>query len=292
MSENQETETKKTRKPRQKKSEVTSNDIKKSEERVLSSTLESTARLGDFCAPLISYTPMKEITVNEELFDWKSLIPAKYIEISSEWLSKNGIDPSKFEAGNKEELQERCGEENLIIRLAGFKHLAHIRGLKSVSYDIRTFDKERVSAVCNLRFTECQLTKEDGSKVYFPEQEFHGVANANIENTSYPFSNFLESMAENRAFIRAVKTALNINILGAEELEIKQIAATNLLSDDGCVSPQESLGLMLAGIGKSFTDLKINLKNKKWENHEDWNDFSDIPSDQCLLIIDGIRAKL
>lgn len=277
MSENQETTIKKTRKPRQKKEQLLAGgDITP-----ILGTLESTQK---------EY--LREINFDTDLFDWKSLIPKQYIEISSQWLSENGIDPAKFEEGNKEELKERCGEENLIIRLAGFKHLAHLRGIKSVGYKLKTLDKERVSSICTIKFAKCELTDKEGRVSLFPEQEFSGVANANIENTSYPFSNFLESMAENRSFIRAVKTAFNINILGAEELEIKQTVATNLLSDDGCVSPQESLALMIAGIGKNFTDLKISLKNKKWEGQDNWNEFSDIPSDQCLLIMEGIRSKL
>lgn len=272
-----ETEVKKTRKPRQKKETLAA------EEMILRS-VES----------IKSFPEAREIGFETTLFDWRSLIPSKYIEINNLWFTENGIDPSKLSDENKEELKAtRCKEEDLIIRLGGFKHLAHVRGIESVVYKVVHSEKDRVSTVCTIKFLPANLTDQDGKVFSFPSQTFSGAANANIENTSYPFSMFLESMAENRSFIRAVKSAFNINILGAEELQIEpQARQTDLLGDEGTVSPQETLSLMIAGGGKTFADLKSNLIKKGWEGQENWNNFQDIPSDQCCLIMEGIRAKL
>lgn len=236
--------------------------------------------------------PLKTISASTELFDWKSLIPAKYIEINNAWYSQNGINPRDATEEQKEELKERAGEENLIIKLAGFKHLAHLRGIKKIRYEVREITPDHFGAVCDLTLSECHVTDKNGNINYYPECKIAGVANATTLNTSYPFSMYLESMAENRSFIRAVKTAFNINILGAEELQIQGPATAPLLDDsEGTMTPQDSLQELLGREGNTFADLKEGLRKKSWPGHESWNDFADVPAVDCFSIIQTINAK-
>lgn len=236
--------------------------------------------------------PLKTISASTELFDWKSLIPSKYIEINNAWYAQNGINPRDATEEQKEELKERAGEENLIIKLAGFKHLAHLRGIRAVNYRVDHTSEKHVTAICSLNFSECHVTDKGGEISYFPPCEVMGVANATELNTSYPFSMYLESMAENRSFIRAVKTAFNINILGAEELQIQGPATAPLLDDsEGTMTPQDSLQELLGREGNTFADLKESLRKKSWPGHESWNDFADVPAVDCFSIIQTINAK-
>lgn len=210
---------------------------------------------------------------------WRDLIPEEFVEIQSYWLIKNGINVNDLTAEQKQELKERAGEENLVIKLGGFKHAAHNAGLSSVDYDLITRETDYVAVKCTIRFG-------DG--------KFSALANATKENTNYPFNMFLESMAENRAFSRACRMALNINILGAEELNptTAEFSKDTLLSDDeGCTSPQDSLKILIENRGKTFADLKQSLIKKSWSGAENWNDFKEIPSDQCLVIISTIQSK-
>lgn len=250
-------------------------------------TVESCCELKAIEAP-----SLRKISKDTTLFDWKSLIPSKYVDISNFWYSQEGIVIKETTEAEREELKERCGEENLIIKLAGFKHIAHLRGMTSVDYRVEHISPEHVSAQCQISFNEAIVT--DGDKeYYFPRMHISGVANATTLNTSYPFSMFLESMAENRAFIRAIKTAFNINILGAEELQIQSTAQTSLIGDEeGCKTPQESLKGLVLGKGKSFPDLLESLKKKKWANCEKWKDFADVPSEECIQIINNILSKV
>jgi hypothetical protein len=220
------------------------------------------------------------------------LIPSKYVDISNAWYSQEGITIKETTEAEKEELKERCGEDNLIIKLAGFKHIAHLRGLKSVDYSITHVSPEHVVALCRISFGEANVTDKSGKVYRFPETQITGVANATALNTSYPFSMFLESMAENRSFIRAIKTAFNINILGAEELQIQEPRSTSLIDDeDGCKTPQESLRGLVQGRNKTFPDLLESLKKKSWPDCEQWTDFSSIPSEECVKIINSIISK-
>jgi hypothetical protein len=238
-------------------------------------------------------TITKVITKATEIFDWKELIPAKFVDISSNWLTTNGIDPNGVTDSNKEELKEKCGEENLIIKLGGFKHLAALRGIKSIKYDMTGADKAKhVTSICYLNLDEVIFKTESGEEIFFPEIQASGIANATSENTSYPFNMYLESMAENRSFIRAVKAAFNINVLGAEEVQAPPAQTVSILSEEGTTTPQESLRALVSGRSKTFSDLKENLRKKKWEGFDsDWNDFNDVPAEQCFLIIDSIITK-
>jgi hypothetical protein len=245
----------------------------------------------DLC--IASASPLRTIKKEEALLDWKAYIPTKYVDVSSTWLASEGISPiNPLTEVEKEELKARCGEENLIIKLAGFKHLAHLRGIKKVKYEIHHLGDKHVAAVCTLSLNAASVEQDDGSILSFPEVTVDGVANATELNTSFPFSMFLESMAENRSFIRAVKTAFNINILGAEELQIQAPQGSSILeNEEGCTSVQESLERLIKNKGKDFPDLKESLKKKKWPGYEDWNSFKDVPSEECCKIIDTIINK-
>lgn len=218
--------------------------------------------------------------------DWKSFIPEEFIEIQTDWYLKQGINPSTLTPEERKELKARAGEENQLIRLGGFKYLAHLRGISHLEYKVESLSDDKVSAQCFIAVQD----EFDPNKT----KTFSGMANASKENTSYPFSMFLESMAENRAFIRAVKAACNINVLGVEEMQNKpsQVTQDALLSDDeGCTSPQDSLRILVEQKNKTFSDLKQNLLKKEWEGADSWNDFKDVPADQCLLIIETIQSK-
>lgn len=219
-------------------------------------------------------------------YDWKQHIPDEFIEIQTDWFLKNGINPATLSKEERQELKARAGEENQLIKLGGFKYLAHLRGIRSLEYNVLSISDEKVSLQCLLSFDD----EVDPNRVRY----YCGIANASKENTSYPFSMYLESMAENRAFIRAVKAACNINVLGVEEVQGKpaEFVQDVLLSDDeGCTSPQESLRILIEQRGKSFPDLKQSLIKKEWEGAEAWSDFKDVPPEQCLRIIETIQSK-
>lgn len=225
-------------------------------------------------------TVVTQVSEPTALRDWRASIPDEHIDIQTNWYLKNGINPNGITAEEKKELKERAGDENLVIRLAGFKHLAHLAGIKELYYNVVTSSEDKVGVQCSIELMN--------------GQRFAALANASKENTNYPFNMFLESMAENRAFSRACRMAFNINILGAEEIQPSSAEFTQdtLLSDDeGCTSPQESLRILLESKAKTFADLKQSLIKKEWANAEDWNDFKDVPSDQCLLIIATIQNK-
>lgn len=156
--------------------------------------------------PTIPYTYTTDGRIN-----WRALVPPQYLYVSSEFEievkttqnvnSKWDIDVTKVP------------DKQLVITLAGLKWLARVRGLKAVrASDLHVTDTE-VTSVCTVEFIP---NRDD------PEGLTVGVqASASVYSVSGKFQLYLAALAQNRAYSRAVKDALGIEILGAEEVDFK-----------------------------------------------------------------------
>jgi hypothetical protein len=217
------------------------------------------------------------------MVDWKELVPKKYMDLSEEWCSANGITKSEMTREEIEEKLDEVGDEAKVILLAGFKTVAKIRGLQSIKSCIVRSDSDSAVAECKLTFTDM-----DGEL-----KVATGNANASKENTSFPFSMYLESMAENRAFIRAVRYGLNINIIGYEELTGKESGrgeTTGFDEEGGSLSPQETLKQIVEAKNKTLGELRAHLQKKDYKNlKEEYKDFADIPAEVCFEIVGMIQ---
>lgn len=236
--------------------------------------------------PISNFVDLTQI----ERFDWKKYIPVEYVDIKTAWLSTHGIsteDYLSYSPEQKQEIREKAGEDNMLIKLSGFKFLAHLRGISSVEY--RHIGEN--TFICEVAFEQTSFKISEEKTITLPKGRFCGVASATEANTSYPFSLFLPSMAENRAFIRAIKMAFNINVLGTEELENDKAVVPTVLNDEGCTSPQEHLRSLVSQMGRSFSDLKQTLEKKSWPGHEAWNDYKDIPEEECFKMVNEIYSK-
>jgi len=214
------------------------------------------------------------------LIDWKSLIPKKFIDLSTEWCAANGVDKTTLSRDDIEEKLETVPDEAKVILLPGFKAIAKLRGLKAIHSDVKHVEHNYVTVVCLLEFTDM-----DGEVSHST-----GIANATNENTSYPFNMYLEAMAENRAFIRAVRNALNINIVGYEELKGNSPQISSELDEfESALSPQATLRKIIENKGKTFGDLKATLKKNGYDG--EYESFEDVPPEICLEIIAKIQKR-
>lgn len=88
-------------------------------------------------------------------------------------------------------------------------------------------------------------------------REFSGVASAHPENTDHPYSMYLEANAETRAEVRALRKALRIQTIAAEEVKrehVKQEQETTGFDDTNISTTQ------IAFIKNKTKDLKINME--------------------------------
>ena len=101
-----------------------------------------------------------------------------------------------------------------LVLLDGWKKLAKIRGIFSVYYRDAVSTYEFSAVTCEVIFKASETFEE-------PELVYSARACAHFDNT-YDFTQrYLTEMAENRAFVRAVRSALGVNILGKDEISDK-----------------------------------------------------------------------
>lgn len=147
----------------------------------------------------------------EGRIDWRKLIPIQYLYVSADFETEVKVAQnvkSKYDID-----VTKVPDKQLVITLAGLKYLARLRGLKAVrASDLHVTDTE-VTSICTVEF----IPNQDD-----PEGLTVGLqASASVYSVSGKFQLYLAALAQNRAYSRAVKDALGIEILGAEEVDFR-----------------------------------------------------------------------
>lgn len=204
--------------------------------------------------------------------DWRAMVAEEHLYPNRDW----------FESRKKEvpDSIEGLEDNQLLIKLAGIRDLAKLRGIEDIHYKVVESGPERAVVVCNIEFTP---NYESNMK----EVYFSSIANATIENTDGFSRKFLESIAENRAFVRCVRAFLNIPIVGADEIDKSD--KTERVST-ASFSPQKSLEKKAAEKGypdyESFKEFLRELwKNETFKADPNWTSFEDIGSKEARTLI-------
>jgi hypothetical protein len=185
---------------------------------------------------------------------------------------------------------EGLDDSQLLIKLGGIKELAKLRGINSVSYVVEESSDERSVVRCLVDFISNYETaaERDIGGVYFSS-----IANATIHNTNGFAAKFLECIAENRAFVRAVRNFLGIHIVGADEIDSSknkspiEVPTSSTAKD---ISPQ---GILKEKAGTDFNSFLNELRklygDGKYENDPEiiktWKNFKDIPAKECRKLL-------
>jgi hypothetical protein len=181
---------------------------------------------------------------------------------------------------------EGLEDNQLLIKLGGIKELAKLRGFHNITYDITESSDSRVVVQCMIGWIENY--ESNGA------QNFASIANATTHNTNGFAAKFLECIAENRAFVRAVRNFLGIHIVGADEIDSSKNKAPIVLppSSSGAkdISPQ---GILKEKAGTDFNSFKGCLrawyKTGAYTNDpeiiKEWSDYKDIPAKECRKLL-------
>lgn len=175
-------------------------------------------------------------------------------------------------------------DNQLLILLAGIKELAQIRGYKNVSYDVIQAQPDYVAVKCII----------DWSPNYETNMEpvsFSALADAHLDNTKDFAKNFLMAIAENRAFIRAVRSFLKINIVGNDEMGKTTHVDTVLEPTTTITQPIALLQKTMEEHGITFEQIKAGAIQKNMEGSKDWSSVNDISPLSMFTIISGIKSK-
>lgn len=183
-------------------------------------------------------------------------------------------------------------DKYLLIYLAGFRYLARIRGALSVEPTI-------VASSPTFASVRTLITWRPNPETGGMEAVSGGCANASVDNVSPMVRGSLEAIAENKAFVRAVRSYLEIPILGYDEVngDDKGGATEGTApSTTGQFSllPHGHLEKVASDKGWTLEKVKRGALAHRGDIESDpnsWTQFKDVPPRDCLTIIDLINTK-
>lgn len=218
--------------------------------------------------------------------NWRGMIKPEFLYPNKGWFDMRNQQVPTSTEGLK--------DNQLLIMLGGIKDLARLRGFHSVEFDTER-EGDYVTAKCSISWMGSYETNGDHIR-------YQDVANATGENTDDFCYKFLETIACNRAFVRCVRNFLNINIVGADEIDKSNgNAPSKPATQPTSNAPITPSGLLEKTLREKhsvdsfdgFKELLRDLwKSEKYVNEsvKDWSSFSDIPAKEARKLI-GIISK-
>jgi len=226
--------------------------------------------------------------------NWRAMVDPKHLFPNKSW----------FEARNKPVPKsiEGLQDNQLLIKLAGIKELAKLRGYNSVRYNVIKCEKDHVSIKCEISWIPNFENPSNESDFLPASTHFEDVANATTDNTSSFATKFLETIAANRAFVRCVRNFLNVHIVGDDEIDKsngtpqhpeteEEVEPLKKLTPNGVLENLASSKLKC----DTYTDFKDKLRELwtigiyKNESAKDWATYDDIPAKEARLLINIIK---
>lgn len=212
--------------------------------------------------------------------NWRAMIPTEYIVVNKD----------RFKGEMVPEDISNLDDRDLLILLAGIKEVAKLRGLVKRENRIVESGPSRAVVECNVVFLP---NYESGNLPY----SYGDVASATTENTNGFGQQFLETIAANRAFVRAVRNALRIDIVGSDELNSNDNSHNEVDTVKGNAKPWKILEEKAAARGvKSIEALKERLINTKVAGFEpsevqSWISWEDIPNNYVWKLLSMLNKK-
>jgi hypothetical protein len=221
----------------------------------------------------VNYTFNDDNTIN-----WRAMIRPEYLVPNKDAFKNDpNVDLKSLDVTT-------LPDNKLLILLAGIKELAQIRGFKDVSYQVIESRPDYVAVKCTIEFVP---NYETGGK----SVSFSSLADAHWDNTHNFAKNFLMAIAENRAFVRCVRSFLKIHIVGSDEMGGKNSPATVEQEAPGSSNPSSLLQKTMDDFGLTFSQIKDGAVKKKIEGAEFWESCDDVPPLSIFTIVSGIKNK-
>lgn len=206
--------------------------------------------------------------------NWRAMVPDKYLVPNKQ----------NFERRKKPIPQsiEGLEDKDLLILLDGIKYLAAIRGVTNINQQPELVSENYVAVKTTVTFIP---NYESGGK----EVRYSDLADAATFNTSSFAKYYLNAIAANRGFVRAIRNALRLPIIAFDEIgetpkeeEVKENPS----------GPLVILNKKLNEKNISFEKLKYTcLKRGGFENADKWESVNDISIGDIYKIIESIKEK-
>ena len=217
--------------------------------------------------------------------NWRAMVKPEHLFPNKGWfeLRKQQV-PTSIEGLN---------DTQLLIKLGGIKELAKLRGYKSVRYDIVKCEASYVTIKCGITWIPNYESEH--------ESYYEDVANATVNNTSDFAVKFLETIAANRAFVRAVRNFLNVHIVGSDEIDASKKGTPAIIEEENEIGLPSSQGMLEKTAKnaslKTFSEFQEYLKNlsklQVYDNKESkiWTCYNDIPAKEARILMSILKDK-
>lgn len=209
--------------------------------------------------------------------DWRKHIKDEHLVLNREVYAREGIDVKILNAEEIAKLKAEATADKLLIKLDGFKDIARLRGIKSAEPVVK-WDEFSGNAICHYTIHWIANRETD-----YTGQSHTAVASASTTSVGPNWQKYIETIASNRAFSRAVRESLCIHIVGAEEIDDLdkdvQIAPTG--------NPQKFLEELCAEKKLDFWAVKKYMEGAGMDIDEQWTKISDIPQ-KLILTLGGL----
>jgi hypothetical protein len=211
--------------------------------------------------------------------DWAKLIEPQYFVPNVRYFEDRGQPVPKSAKG--------LSDNQKVVLLMGYKKLSNLRGFSSLKYIPIGYSGDEVVVSCEIDWLP---NFETGMKPI----TYSSIGNASLRNvTDDTFSKFLGPLAENRAFIKNVRSFLSIPIYGFDEFakkDDKRDEATQLPSNISPTSPHAVLIKRMQERGMTFEQLKERLSESNLSPVSPdimslWSSEIDIPTSDTINII-------
>lgn len=210
--------------------------------------------------------------------DWRAMINPKHVVLNRNSVAKAGLNYEALSDADREKFLVEWPDEKKIIKLAGFKEVARLRGYNSVNNRVEQFG-EKVICHCTIEW----LPNCDG---YFT---YTAAASASPANVAPEYSQALEAIACNRAFARAVRESLNIHVVSDEELDpnkVEEVSNAKIPS----THPRAQLIKKCGDMGIEFPAVKTMIVGLGLDNI-DIVSFDTIPGPTAMSVLDEVRKS-
>lgn len=214
--------------------------------------------------------------------NWRKMLKSEHVTVFRE--KKEEVE-NKY-GKNIEELDlTQVEDKYLLLLLSGIRYLCSIRGAISVKPQVVEANSNRCVVQTSIKWIP---NFETNNLIV----EYGDVGAASIENTYSFGQRYLEACATNRAFVRAVRNFLGINIVAYDEVgptPKNKNESENESSIPGGYKPCNLLEQKVDSLGLSFDKFKEGItsryKDKIKSEPEKWTSYSDIPSKDIYVLL-------
>ncbi len=212
--------------------------------------------------------------------DWRAMVNSDFIVMNKDAAKKAGFDLETASDEDKRAKMLEWNDDKKIILLGGLRDLAKIRGFLKVDQEVKRTD--------GIATAVCSITWIPNFETDYKEVTYTAVGSATDQTIPFPYSQYLESIASNRAFCRAVREYLGILVVSDEELNP---SGEDVKVKGGDADPWASIKSKCENKGIDFPTLKTWMEGHGMSIPSSCNSIESIPQNMIFNVLNLIKEE-